>query len=224
MKLALRQRAVRLRQQGWSYNIIASRLGVAKSTLSHWLREVPYTPNTVVRKRIREGPYKSNIVRHKRKMHSIAEARTKAAQELGILSKRDLWMIGIGLYMGEGSKLYESIRIINSDPQIIRLAVRWFREICGLGEDNFSIAVHLYPDVSPRAAMRFWSKVTELPLSKFGKTQIDTRTNKTMNRQRKLPYGTAHLTIKCCGNPEFGVLLHRRIMGWLEASYQQMRV
>ena len=224
MNYSLRSRAIRLRKLGWSYNVISRRLGVAKSTLSHWLREVPYEPNESVKRSIREGPARAAYRNHQRKLAAILRAKEFAAREIGELTKRDLWMLGLGIYIGEGAKLYESIRIINSDPQVVGLAIKWFRDMCDLRDGNFSIAVHCYPDTSIAEALKFWSKITGLPSNRFGKTQIDKRTNKSNKKRRKLPYGTVHITIKSLGNPYHGVLLHRRIMGWIEAAYQQLRV
>lgn len=220
MKTSVREQSVLLRKNGWSYNVISERLGVAKSTLSHWLREVPYIPNAVVRGRIRNGPAKAWRRSHERKMEKIAEAKQTAAQEIGILTKRDLWMLGIGLYIGEGTKLYESIRIINSDPDVVRLAIQWLRKVCRLNKENISIAVHLYPDVNHEQALRHWSKVTGVAITQFYKTQVDLRKNKSKMRKRKLPYGTAHIYARSRGKPQFGVTLHRRIIGWIEKVYK----
>ncbi|MFH0840794.1 MAG: helix-turn-helix domain-containing protein [bacterium] len=219
MKQSVKEQAIKLRKQGWSYNVIISKLGVAKSTLNHWLVEIPYTPNKEMQKIIKMGPIKSSQVRNKQMMDKIQKAKETSKLEIGEVSKRDLWMIGLGLYIGEGTKIYEQIRIINSDPNVIKLAMRWFREICCLDDKNFSIAVHLYPDVSINKAKHFWSNITKIPLSQFGKTQIDKRQNKSLKKQRKLPYGTVHISIKSCGNPQFGVALHRKIMGWIDAIY-----
>ena len=104
------------------------------------------------------------------------------------------------------------------------MAIKWFRDICELNQDNITIAIHTYPDLSEDAVIRFWQKATGLPRSNFMKTQVDTRRDKSRKKHRKLPYGTAHLTIRAGGRPEFGVSLHRRIMGWIEAANQQMRV
>lgn len=224
MKKSAKQSAIVLRQAGWSYNVIADRVGVAKSTLSHWLREIPYSPNQATIQRIRNGPAKSATLRHQQKINAIAKSRAAAIVEFGKLTKRDLWLLGLGVYIGEGSKLYESIRIINSDPQVIKLAIKWFREICGLGLSNITITIHMYPDLSESSVIKFWRDTTGLPRSNFMKTQVDTRRNKSGKKHRKLPYGTAHLTIRADGRREFGVALHRRIMGWITASNQQMRV
>lgn len=224
MKTALRSRAIKLRKNGWSYNIISQRLGVSKSTLSDWLREIPYTPNETVARRVAAAPGKSAVVKNRKKLASIQEGKKLGAKDIGTLSERDLFMLGIGLYIGEGAKLYESVRMINSDPNVIRMTMKWFREICGLSTENFNVAMHLYPDTPEKAAMKYWSKLTGVPFSQFGKTQIDKREGKSENKKRKLPYGTVHVTIRSRGNPVHGRVLHRRIMGWIEAIYNQMRV
>ncbi len=224
MRWPLREKATRLRRAGWSYNVISQRIKVAKSTLSHWLREVPYSPNPSVARRIRQGPMKSAMRRHGEKLQKILTIKQYAAAELGQLSKRDLWMIGLGLYIGEGSKLYEMTQLVNSDPNVVMLSMLWLRKVCGLSNENFRIAIHLYPDTSKQAALRYWSKVCAVPASRFGKIQVDRRTNKSGKKHRKLPYGTVRITVKSAGTPQYGVALHRKIIGWIEAIYRQARV
>ena len=222
--MALKSRAVRLRENGWSYTDIQKRLGVSKSTLSGWLKAVPYEPNAIVKKRIKNGPIKSIIARNKVKVSEVVETKLLAAREVGDFSKRDLFILGIGLYMGEGAKVYEQVQVINADPKIIRLAVEWFEICCGLTKDNFKIKLHIYPDNSEKSAKNYWSKVTGIPKSQFTKTQIDIREKKRTLKKRKLPYGTAHLTVVANGDKSKGVVLHRRIMGWIEAINSKMRV
>ncbi len=224
MKKSLREKATRLRKQGWSYNIICERLKVSKSTLSCWLSEVPYIPNAAVRKRIKEGPAKSSALSHKKKLERIAVINAQAVSEIGQLTKRDLWMLGLGLYIGEGTKLYNTTQVANSNPDVIRIAMKWFREICGLTREHFSLIVHLHPDTDQEKALRFWSKVSGIPLSQFGKTIMDARQNKSRIKYRILPYGTVHIRIKSHGKKEYGVVLLRRILGWISAAYVQTRV
>ena len=219
----LKQLAIQLRKEGWSYNVISDKLGLGKSTLSHWLAEIPYAPNKETLRRIKAGPAKSARLNHEKKLAAIQSAKTQAAQEFGELTRRDLWMLGLGLYIGEGSKAYEYTRIVNSDPEVIQLAMRWFREICGVPSDNFLLRVHLYPNVPVSEAIEFWSKITGIPKNQFGKTQIDKRLDKSQKKQGRLPFGTIHISIRSCGNPKFGVSLHRKIMGWIKAGYNQER-
>jgi len=218
----IRVEAQKLRDVGYSYNMINKELGVVKSTLSNWFKDRPFTPNKEVLKRIQYGPIKAAEKNHNRKVREIKELKELGSKEIGILTKRDLWLLGLGLYMGEGSKSYETIRIINSDSDVIKLAIKWFKEICGVTNRNITVAVHLYPDNNVNICLRFWSRVTHLPLSRFRKTQIDTRKNKSITKKRKLPYGTAHITIVSKNDPEKGVRLYRRLNGWIAGALSQI--
>lgn len=218
-----KEKAFSLRKKGYSYNMITDRLGISKSTLSCWFKEMPFVPNKQVVERIKKGPFKSGQIRHNQRVANIARIKKIAKKELGKITRRDLWMLGLGLYAGEGSKFFETTQIINSDPDIVKLAIKWFNDICEITNDHITIAMHLYPDNNEKECINFWKKVTGLSLKQFRKTLIDRRTNKTSNKKRKLPYGTVRLSIISNGNPDFGVNLHRRIMGWIEGSLVQMK-
>ncbi len=144
-----------------------------------------------------------------------------AHAELGLLSKRDLWLFGIGLYLGEGSKTIECVRFTNSDPKVIKASVVWLKEICGLTERNFKLHIHTYPDNDFEKNIEYWSRVTGIPKTQVGKIQIDKR-NKRRNIKGKLPHGTVQVRVFAGGESKFGVELHRRIMGWIEAVSEQI--
>lgn len=217
----IKRKAIKYREQGYSYGMISKKLKLCKGTLSYWLREVPYKPNKEVLQRIQFASFKSAQIAHNRKVQDIKITKKKAKKEIGEITKRDLWLLGIGLYLGEGMKSQESVRIINSDPEIIKVAIRWFKEICGIPVQNFNLAIHTYPDNNVKETINYWYKITGIPKNQFGKTQIDRRINKSGKKKGKLPYGTAHLTIRAWGEKKFGVNLHRRIMGWIEAILDQ---
>jgi AraC-like DNA-binding protein len=217
-----KEKAIKLRKKGYSYNMISEKLGISKSTLSCWFKEMPFTPNKQVIERIKRGPFKSGQIRHNQRVKDIAKIKGFAREELGMITGRDLWMVGLGLYIGEGSKAYEASQIINSDPEIIKLAIRWFNEVCKISNDNITITMYLYPDNDDKECINYWRKITGLPIKQFRKTQIDRRINKSDNKRRKLPYGTVRLSIISNGNSDFGVNLHRRIMGWIESIFKQI--
>ncbi len=221
--LSIKEKAINYRKKGYSYNMISEKLGLAKTTLSDWLKEIPYTPSKKVIDRIGVARAKSAQTRHNQKVANILLAKKLAKKELGDLTKRDLWLLGIGLYWGEGDKLSnEGVKIMNSDPEIIKAAIKWFRDICGLATENFRVTIHTYPDNDIVRTINYWSRITGVPKKQFGKTQIDRRTNKVSKKKGKLPYGTIKLVIKSNGKKEFGVFLHRKIMGWIEAILNQV--
>ena len=101
--------------------------------------------------------------------------------------------------------------------------MRWFRKVCKIPDRHFSAAIHLYPDTSQQAALRYWSQVAGIPKHQFEKVQVDRREDKSKNKRRQLPYGTLYIKIRSRGDRRFGVRLHRRIMGWIEAVYERLR-
>lgn len=223
MKLhTIRAKAVQYRKRGYSYGMIVKKLGLPKSTLSNWLKELPYSPNKAVVRRIGLARSKSAQYKNRQKLASIKEARNLARKEIGAFTKRDFLIFGTSLYLGEGSKSAEVVQISNSNPRVIRFMVKWLEKVCGLKKVNFIIELHLYPDNNIEKSVAYWSKMTGVPEGQFSKTQIDKRQNKSLSKVGKLPYGTARLTVKSFGAKQFGVILHRRIMGWIEASLNQV--
>lgn len=217
-----KEQATQLREKGYSYGMIVEKLGISKSTLSCWFKDLPFIPNKNVIERIKRGPFKSGQIRHNQRVKNTIGIKKAAKKELGEISKRDLWMLGVGLYIGEGDKAYEMVRMINSDPRVIKLSIRWFRDICGLKNENMVITLHLYPDNNIVKCVKYWSKVTGIPTTQFRKTQVDIRNDKVSKKRKMLPYGTAQISIISKGNPNFGVNLHRKIMGWIESSLKQV--
>ncbi len=218
----MKARAIKLRMDGNSYSSISKALGTPKSTLSDWLKGVPFSPNSDTLQRISQAPINSAKTWRAKRSLSIYQANTLAHKEIGELSERDLMMFGIGLYLGEGAKSIESVRFVNSDPKVIRLCVAWLKKICGVGMGNLTLAVHTYPDNDIDEIVEFWSKTTGISISEFGKTQVDRRLGKLTSHHNKLPYGTVDLRVRAKGNPKFGVFLHRRIMGWIGAIMGQV--
>ncbi|OGZ69515.1 MAG: hypothetical protein A3D44_03825 [Candidatus Staskawiczbacteria bacterium RIFCSPHIGHO2_02_FULL_42_22] len=220
--LSIKEKAIYYRKKGYSYNMISSKIEVNKSTLSNWLSGIPFSPNAELIKRIGLAKLKSASFKHNQKISEINEMRELAREELGTLTKRDLWLLGIGLYLGEGTKAFEQIRFSNSNPEMIKVAMVWFREICKLKDENFSLAIHCYPDNNIEETLNYWSRVTGIHEKQFAKIYIDRRDNKSTVKRKTLPYGTMHVCIRSCGEKEFGRMLHRRIMGWIESSLNQV--
>ncbi len=218
-KYLIKEKAIRLRKEGYSYNYIAEKVGVSKGTLSCWLAEILYTPNEETISRMGKARAKSGEIKSLQKLNSIKMARSEAKQEVGFVNKRDLFMLGLALYIGEGSKSYGIVRIINANPDVIIFMIKWFKEIFGMSDKNFVIRLHLYPDNDEKACLSFWGKETGLPASQFQKTQIDMRKNKKLSKRGKLPHGTAHLSVKSCGNKRFGVFLARKIEAWTKEVF-----
>ena len=179
----IKQKAVNLRKEGYSYTYISRSTNIAKSTLSGWLRNIPFKPNKYTINTIGKARVASGAKKHLIKIDSLKKAKIQAKKDIKNLSKRDLFMLGLGVYIGEGTKSYDITRIINANPKIIKLSVRWLKEICKLKTTNLRLRLHLYPDNNEKKSINFWSKETKIPINQFYKSVIDTRANKKMGKR-----------------------------------------
>ena len=99
-KVVEKRRARELRAESWTLQEIAAELGVSKSSVSGWVRDVDFVPQP----RNRGHPAGPHHPMRRRKEADIAAARLEAEQRIGEVSDRDLLMFGAALYLGEGAK------------------------------------------------------------------------------------------------------------------------
>lgn len=215
IKQDIRNLAIKYRKDGYSYSIICNKLNLSKSTVCYWLKDIPYSPNSESLDKVKNGSRKSSEVRHNKKILTTNDIRKFAVQEIGDISERDLSMFGLGLYLGEGAKSIESVRIINSDPKVIKISIQWFTRVLGVGYKNMKLSVHTYPGNNVDNDIHYWSEITKIPVNQFSKTQVDTRKGKVVGH--KLPHGTVQLRVIANGDSRFGVNLHRKIIALTEA-------
>ena len=155
-----KQNAIKLRIQGKSYGEINKLLGVPKGTLSDWFTDFPLSDKARERisKRVNTGSLKgiiqSSKLRARLASKQAREIHKKAFDQIGRLSKTELFFIGVVLYWGEGYKrpivrkgkvkTYHSVVLSNSDPLLIKIFLRFLREICGVEENFIRVNIHAY--------------------------------------------------------------------------------
>ncbi len=109
--------------------------------------------------------------------------------------KSELLSLGIGLYMGEGSKKHQhQVRFTNSDPTLIRIFLKFLRDICCVNPSKVKAWLNVFDDVSFKETMSFWLNQTQILEENFMKPTI--RPHRTGTYKSKSPYGT--LTIIVC--------------------------
>jgi hypothetical protein len=212
MKVYLRKEALRLRKEGLVLAEIASKLDISKSTASIWLRKYPLDRSLISFKN-KENGRRLGAIQHKNKIRRVGLAISEARTAVGNISKRDLMMLGIGIYIGEGTKWENIVRIVNSDPKVIRLSVRWLQEVFGVKKSNLYLRIHGYPDTDFEKAIDFWSKETGISKNNFQSHVIDRRKGKSTKRGT-LPFGTAHLNV--VGDKRGEISLGLQIRKWME--------
>ena len=74
------------------------------------------------------------------------------------------------MYLGEGGKTERgTARISNSDPLVIKMMMRFFREICKVSEERFRGNIHTFAHADIEKTEKYWSKITGIPRSQFQK-------------------------------------------------------
>ncbi|WJV48222.1 hypothetical protein [Streptomyces flavofungini] len=182
----LRARARELRLQGFTYDQIEVELGCSRSSVSLWVRDLP-------RPQRRDPSEQARLAARKRWEHESAvrdeeRRRTKEAarQEVGPMSDRELFLLGVGLYWAEGGKdkpydRRESVAFVNSDPGMIKVFLRWL----GLLEVErerlrFCVMIHETADVPE--AERYWADLVGADASAFNKTTVKKHNPKTVRK------------------------------------------
>ena len=193
MKNIEKEKAIKLRYEGYSLNEIRSVLGVAKSSVSIWVRNIELTEQQ--KQRLREKGFYREAV-EKRRISRLAGEKAKrdlvinaAQKSIKKISKRELWLIGVMLYWAEGGKTRRAVRFSNSDPRMIKIMMVFFRRICVVPETKFRGHIHIHPHLDYIGAENYWSLISGIPRDQLYKTyRIPSKSSQ--GKKDSLPYGT----------------------------------
>ncbi|MBN2831022.1 MAG: hypothetical protein JXL82_01900 [Candidatus Omnitrophica bacterium] len=216
MKVIEKEKALILRKQGKTFNEILEKVVVSKGSLSYWLRGIDLTDRQLKRIKYKNEKTKRKFVEYNAAKRKQAETEKEfilnsAAQEIGNLSKKELKLIGIALYWAEGYKA--SARSIaeftNSDPAMITLMMRWFRDVCGVPEPRFRVRLQVHDIARQSKAVDYWSRVTALPKNQFTKPYVKISPSSKNKMGSILLYGICSLRV--CDTKLFN-----KIQGWIK--------
>jgi predicted transcriptional regulator len=99
-----KMQAQQLRKKGFSVSEIAKKLDVSKGSVSAWCSEIILTKaqsNRIRHRQIKAGAVgreRGAEANRQKRLQAIVRESERAKKMLGSLSKRDLFMVGIGLY------------------------------------------------------------------------------------------------------------------------------
>jgi hypothetical protein len=207
--------AVRLRLQGRSYREIQAILGVSKSSLSLWLRDIPLTEEH----RVALAEKKLAAVRRRAaSLHAASRAKeerlaNEAAAQISMLSEGELFVAGVVAYWAEGAKTKpwgrrERVEFINSDPGLIRLFLSWL-DLVGVSKEELTYRVAIHESADVEAALRFWSDVVQAPLGRFLRTTLKRHNPRTVRKNvGHRYYGCLVVSVRRSAD------LNSRIRGW----------
>ena len=213
MKSEEKQRALALRGQGWSYNQILTEVGVSKSSLSLWLRDVPLTDEQIAGLASRVDAGREKFSRNHRVRRDVRWAGFyhEAEEEYAALSLDPDFMFGLALYVGEGSKSGSNLLCLtNCDPRVIRKGLRFFGRI-GIVRSLMRVAIQIHPGLSTETAEAFCREVTGLPSEQFHATRDVTSRASGGKKGNVQLYGTCQ--IRACST-----IMRQKVERWMELA------
>lgn len=199
-------RARSLRAEGLTLADIAARLGVAKSSVSLWVRDVAVPP----RQRAPTGRQRTPNLLERRKHAEIERLREEGRARIGRLSEPEFLVAGTALYAGEGTKTDGDVAFTNTDATLVMFFCAWLRRFFEVDETRLRVALYLHADLDLAAAMSWWSEVTGVPSSQFTKPYravVD-----PSRRRNRHVHGCASVRYSCAST-------HRAIMGLVVALF-----
>ncbi|MFQ5729786.1 MAG: hypothetical protein ACE5GN_05445 [Waddliaceae bacterium] len=115
------------------------------------------------------------------------------------LKEQKLKIAGIMLYWGEGDKNVASMRrnrggtvdLANSDPKMIKLFLKFLREICGIDEKRLRVYLYCYANQDVASLKKYWSKITKISLKQFIKPYV--RKDFSPEKIDRMKYGLVHV-------------------------------
>lgn len=229
----VRDRALKLRLAGSSYNEIRDCLDVPKSTLSGWFKHIVLSDTAHARLALRTNIGSATLIKRNKMQTHKAEQRARemhmlAKEEVPILTKRDLLIIGAVLYWAEGYKrlhirdgkerMSHTISFVNSDPAMIKVFLRFLQEILKVLTDEIHLTMRLYPHINEESARTYWMKVTGFPFSRFHRTtNMVSIASKNKRPYNRLPYGTLQVAV-------YNTAKFHHLLGLIEGVQSRMQM
>lgn len=168
-----------LYSNGLSMTDIAKKMSVSENQVVYWMNQYK-----IPRRDRSQASYLKSNPNGDPFIISLLDSNEKLA----------LFSVGIGLFLGEGTKKTDhSVSFTNSDPKIIKLYLRFIREICGVKEFKIRAWLNIFDDSKLEKALTYWSNITNIQQERFYKTTV--RRRKVGTYKNKNLYGTITILV-----------------------------
>jgi len=192
------EKALVLRKEGTSYSQIKKILSVSKSTLSLWLRNYPLSKQRIreLRDWNEQRIEKCRETKRKKREKRLNSFYQQQKKLIFPFNKRELYLAGLFLYWGEGTKSQSSIlSISNTDPSVIKFFIVWLTKVLKLPKNKIKIQLQLYKDMDVKKEVSFWSKILNISLSQFTHPYVKKTSGERINHKGGFGHGTCNARI-----------------------------
>jgi hypothetical protein len=215
----LRTKARYLRLQGLDYEEIVAQLGVSKSSVSLWVRDLPRPPRVApdeCARRTSERMRRYWTAERRVLAERRAAASAAAAADIGSLTDREILIAGAVAYWCEGAKnkphrRADRVTFANSDPELISFFLV-FLDVAGIPRSDLAFQLQIHETADVASAERFWLALTGARPEQFRKTSVKRHNPETTRRNTSDGYhGCLRVDVRR------SCVLYRKIEGWASA-------
>lgn len=219
-KIKEKEKAQKLRRNGSSIGEISRELHVSKSTVSIWCRDISLSKEAM-RRIAAKGKEKSimGLMKYsesvrKNRLRETELSMKRGADDLGELTKRDVYCLGLGLYWGEGYKRgSQEFGFTNSDPSMIQFYIYWLKTVFGVRRSDLILRVSINISHKKRVneVEAFWVQKTGVSLDQFSKTSFIKTQSKKVYENSESHFGTLRVKVRK------GTRMRREVLGALKS-------
>src|SRR4051812_25458132 len=159
-KVEQQERARELRGTGAALVDIAAELGVSKSSVSVWVRDVEFEPRSR-RQPVNRRPHPQ----HTAKLAEIDECDRLGIERIGALSDDAFLAAGAALYAGEGAK--GQLLFANTNAGMVAFFCAWLRRFFSIDEARLRGRGYLHAGLALDSAAQFLARAPRRPPSQF---------------------------------------------------------
>jgi hypothetical protein len=215
----LRARARVLRLQGLDYEEIVAQLGVSKSSVSLWVRDLPRPPRVAPEecaKRTADRMRRYWTAERPARAARRAAATAAAAASIRGLTDREILIAGAIAYQCEGAKnkphrRADRVTFVNSDPELISFFLL-FLDTAGVSRSDLAFQLQIHETADVESAVGFWLTLTGVRPEQFGKTFLKRHNAATTRKNTGDGYhGCLRVDVRRSCE------LYRKIQGWASA-------
>ena len=191
------------KEEGMSIGDISKKLGVAKSSVSLWVRDIVLTQEQREVLNNKNPAFNKSYDGAKAMMKKARKIRAQYQKEGRDLvhsldrSKKELLIAGSMLFWAEGSKSKNSITFSNSDPYMMLFFVKFLKEVFNITEDKMSLYLNCYTDFySLEEIEKYWLNLLSFSKSNCRKHTVNYYSSYSKKKRKgKLKYGTCRIQI-----------------------------
>lgn len=210
-KRDIKEKVLQLRAEGKSYSQIKEVVAVSKSTLSIWLKNKPLTTSQL---EMLQGKNEKRIENFRSKMlakrnEKIEKSLAEASKDVDTFSQRDMFIGGIFLYFGEGSKTTKNTTALtNSNPFILQFFILWLEHL-KIKRSRIRAKLYLYKDMDKEKEIIFWTKNLNIPRDQIRGPYVKSSNQSDLTYKNSYGHGTCTILVE-------DAVLFRKVSAYLK--------